>query len=76
MLTAPSSQPLRALLLQFLNDRGELLLPVGLLLELGLDAIYLLCEVEDARADFLEDVMVALKALNLLFKLVHFVGLV
>ena len=76
MFTAPSSQPLRALLLQFHYDRGELLLPVGLLLELGLDAIYLLSEVEDTRADFLEDFKVALQALNLFVKLVYFVELV
>jgi hypothetical protein len=45
-----------------------------LLLELGLDAIYLLSEVEDGRADFLEDIKVALQAINLLVVLVHFVG--
>jgi hypothetical protein len=45
-----------------------------LLLELGLDPFYLLSEVEDSRADFLEDIKVALQALNLLVVLVHFVG--
>jgi hypothetical protein len=65
--------PLWALLLQSLNDRGELLLPEGLLLQLGLDAIYLLREVEDGRADFLEAVKVTLQRLNLLVMQVHFV---
>ena len=66
------STTLRALLLQCLDDVGELLLPERLLLELGIEAIYLLRELEDGPADFLEALKVVLQRLNLLVMLVHF----
>ena len=43
-----------------------------MLLELGIEAIYLLRELEDGPADFLEALKVVLQRLNLLVMLVHF----
>ena len=43
-----------------------------MLLELGLEAIYLLREVEDGRTDFLEALKVVLQGFNLLVMLVDF----
>lgn len=77
LLDVPStllSTTLRALLLQCLDNVGELLLPERLLLELGIEAIYLLRKFEDGPADFLEALKVVLQRLNLLVMLVHFMA--